>query len=51
MRIYEQAVIILPDGQFMACQSIATNEQVFGKVLDKNVPSADGQLLNSCSIA
>jgi hypothetical protein len=24
---------------------------VFGKVLDKNVPSADGQLLNSCSIA
>ncbi len=27
------------------------NEQVFGKVLDKNVRSADGQLLNSCSIA
>jgi len=24
---------------------------VFGKVLDKNVPSADGQLLNPCSIA
>ena len=24
---------------------------MFGKVLDKNVPSADGQLLNSCSIA
>ena len=22
---------------------------MFGKVLDKNVPSADGQLLNSCS--
>ncbi len=30
---------------------MATNEQVFGKVLDKNDPSADGQLLNSCSIA
>ena len=30
---------------------MAANEQVFGKVLDKNVPSADGQLLNSCSIA
>ena len=29
----------------------ATNEWVFGKVLDKNVPSADGQLLNSYSIA
>ena len=24
---------------------------MFGKVLDKNVRSADGQLLNSCSIA
>ena len=31
--------------------SVAANEWVFGKVLDKNVPSADGQLLNSCSIA
>ena len=30
---------------------ITANEQVFGKVLDKNVRSADGQLLNSCSIA
>gem|GEM_PF-5594512 len=30
---------------------MAANEQVFGKVLDKNVPSADGQLLNSYSIA
>ena len=30
---------------------VAANEQVFGKVLDKNVRSADGQLLNSCSIA
>ena len=27
------------------------NEQVFGKVLDKNVRSADGQLLNSYTIA
>ena len=30
---------------------MTANEQVFGKVLDKNVRSADGQLLNSCSIA
>ena len=30
---------------------MAAYEQVFGKVLDKNVRSADGQLLNSCSIA
>ena len=30
---------------------MTANEWVFGKVLDKNVPSADGQLLNFCSIA
>ena len=38
--------------KFVYCiHKIDANEQVFGKVLDKNVPSADGQLLNSCSIA
>jgi len=35
----------------LSTQKLAANEQVFGKVLDKNVPSADGQLLNSYSIA
>jgi len=30
MRIYAQAVVILPDGQFMNCHSFMTNVDLYG---------------------